>query len=242
MHLPSGMKPLVVQRHLTKTEIALDALRERISSGELAPGSRLRVEDLADDLAMSPTPIREALRLLQAAGLVDYRPHHGIVVAERTVDEIKDLFRLRSVLEPLALELAVPRLDEATLQRLERIHEQLAEAARANRGRAIARCNSDWHWTIYEASGSPLLVDIIHRLWEAFPWRTMWALPGRSDLSLRQHAAMMKAIRQGDAARAAELLREHVVSGEATLLPQLEGDGAARSATRRVAPPPASRG
>ena len=64
---------MVAPRHLTKTEIALQVLRERIGSGDLAAGKRLRVEELAGELEMSPTPVREALRLLQADGLVDYR-------------------------------------------------------------------------------------------------------------------------------------------------------------------------
>jgi DNA-binding GntR family transcriptional regulator len=213
---------MVTPRHLTKTEIALQALRERIGSGDLAPGARLRVEELANELAMSPTPVREALRLLQADGLVDYRAHYGIVVSKPSVDEIRELFRLRSVLEPLACELAVPRLDERTLAQLDRAHEQQVEAVGANRGSAIAKSNADWHWTLYEAAGSPLLSDFIRRLWQAFPWRTMWALPGRSELSLRQHTALMKAIRKGDARGAAELLREHVTSGEETMLAELD--------------------
>jgi DNA-binding GntR family transcriptional regulator len=116
----------------------------------------------------------------------------------------------------------VPRIDPAALAELERAHQDQIEAVRANRGSAIASSNSDWHWTLYEAAGSPVLGDFIRRLWQAFPWRTMWALPGRSELSLRQHTAMMKAIRNGDATRAAELLRSHVTSGEATMLAQLE--------------------
>jgi DNA-binding GntR family transcriptional regulator len=213
---------VVAPRHLTKTEIALQVLRERIGSGDLGAGTRLRVEELANDLEMSPTPVREALRLLQADGLVDYRAHYGIVVAEPSADEVHDLFRLRSVLEPLAAELAVPRLGPEALARLEREHEEQVEAVRASRGSAIAKSNADWHWTLYEAAESPLLADFIRRLWQALPWRTMWTLPGRAELSLEQHTAMMSAIRKGDASRAAELMREHVTSGEATMLDQLE--------------------
>lgn len=69
-------------RHLTKTELALELLRERIHSGELAPGQRLELEELTQLLGMSATPIREALRLLQADRLVNYHPHHGVVVTE----------------------------------------------------------------------------------------------------------------------------------------------------------------
>jgi DNA-binding GntR family transcriptional regulator len=208
-------------RHLTKTEVALQVLRARIQSGQLRPGQRLRVEELAEELEMSPTPIREALRVLQADGAIDYRAHHGIVIAEISVDEIREIYRLRTLLEALAVELAVPRLDADRLATLERLHQQGA-AAGTNGGSALAEQNSAWHWTIYDASGSPLLNDFVRRLWEAFPWRTMWALQGQPELSQRQHARIMEEIRRGNAKRAAERMRVHVGSGEKTLLAQLE--------------------
>jgi len=220
---------LATPRHLTKTEIALQVLRERIGSGDLAPGARLRVEELANDLEMSPTPVREALRLLQADGLVDYRAHYGIVVTEYSADEVRDLFRIRALLEPLAVELAVPRVGPDELGELEQIHEQQEAAVRDGSGSAMSKTNADWHWAIYEASGSQLLNEFIRRLWQAFPWRTMWAVPGRSELWLRQHTALMDAIRAGDANGAAELMRTHITSGEETLLAQLEAAEAAAS-------------
>jgi DNA-binding GntR family transcriptional regulator len=196
----------------------MQVLRDRIRAGELAPGERLRVEELARELDMSPTPIREGLRVLQADGLVNYRAHYGIVVAEITSEQIKEIYRLRTLLEPAAVELAVPQLD--------RLHDLHAAALSSNRPGAIAQLNSEWHWALYDASGSPLLNDFIHRLWETFPWRTMWALPGRIELSHRQHARVMKAIRARDAARAAEQMRLHVASGEETLLERLERERA----------------
>jgi DNA-binding GntR family transcriptional regulator len=87
---------------------------------------------------------------------------------------------------------------------------------------ATSERNRDWHWAIYEASGSSLLNDFVRRLWEAFPWRTMWALPGRAKLSHEEHVAVMEAIRRRDAALAAERMRAHVSSGRDTLLAHLQ--------------------
>jgi len=218
-------------RHLTKTEVALQVLRERIRSGELPPGHRLRVEELAGELDMSPTPVREALRVLQADGLVDYRAHHGIVVVEISSAQIREIYRLRTLLEPVTVELAVPRLTGGQIDELERLHEQHAAAVASGQPGSVGQLNSTWHWTIYGASDSPLLNDFVHRLWEAFPWRTMWAIPGRTDLSHRQHAEVMDAIRTRDAAAAAERMRAHVASGENTLLERFERERA--STTRR---------
>lgn len=215
--------------HLTKSELAVQVLRERIRSGELAPGARLRVEQLARELEMSPTPIREALRILQADRLVNYRPHYGIVVAEFSDAQIHEIYRVRALLEPFAVELAVPLLDDQQLSELERLHEQHATAVQSDQASVIGHLNSAWHWMIYEASGSPLLNSLIHGLWEASPWRTMWALPGLRELSHREHASVMEAIGLRDAARAAEAMRVHVDSGEAMLLARLEGEVAAPS-------------
>jgi len=170
---------------------------------------------------MSPTPIREALRLLQADRLVDYRAHQGIVVAELSPAVTEEVYRLRALLEPLAIELAMPRLTDEQLEELERLHEQHGAAVASGRGAPISDRNWAWHWAMYSNSGSPLLNDFIRRLWEAFPWRTMWALPGRMKLSLQEHDAIMDAVRARDAALAARRLREHVLSGQKTVLAQL---------------------
>ena len=211
----------VTPRHLTKTELALQAIRERIRSGQLRPGERLRVDELTRELGMSPTPIREALRLLQADRLVDYRPHHGIVVSELSADTTEEVYHLRAMLEPLAVELAVPRLSAPDLERIERLHERHATAHGTRKGTAGADPNRDWHWAIYDASGWQILNDLIRQLWEAFPWRTMWALAGRLDLSLEQHEAVMAAIRDRDGAEAAAAMRDHITSGRETLLAHL---------------------
>src|SRR5262249_30260525 len=161
-----------------------------------------------------PTPIREALRLLQADGLVDYRPHHGIVVTELSADATAEVYRLRALLEPLAVELAVPRLTDADAEELERLHERHARSPSSDD-------NPAWHWTICAASGASLLHDFVRRLWEAFPWRMISALPGRARVSHEERDAVMEAIRRRDAGAAAERMRAHVSSSRETLLAHL---------------------
>jgi DNA-binding GntR family transcriptional regulator len=220
--LDAATPPLAPPRHLTKTELALEQLRERIRSGELVPGQRLALEDLTQSLGMSATPIREALRLLQADHLVDYKPHHGVVVKELSPEATVEIYRIRSVLEPLAAELAVESITEERLARLERLHEALRTAVSAGRGKRIAEINAEWHWALYESAQSTYLNDFIRRLWGGFPWRTMWALPGRAEQSLREHEAMMEAIRSGDGEAAAACMRAHIVSGAETLVDGVE--------------------
>jgi DNA-binding GntR family transcriptional regulator len=217
--------------HLTKTELALRSLRERIRSGAARPGQRLRVEELTRELGMSPTPIREALRLLQADRLVDYRAHRGIVVTSVTSVEVAEIIRLRTILEPLAAELGVPAFTERKLGEMKRLHLRLAKAPASKRAVEI---NAAWHWAIYEASGSVYLNDFIRRLWDAYPWRTMWVLPGRAELSLREHSAIMEAILERDASAAAEGMRHHIQSSAETLLLDLERQMSAAAWTDNV--------
>lgn len=209
----------ILPRHQTKTEFALHVLRGKINRGELQPGQRVRVAELQGELGMSPTPIREALRLLQADGVVKYRPHQQIVVAESSPEVTNEIYRLRAVLEPLATELAVPLLTGRRLKELERLHAKLLESV--EREASIGSINASWHWAIYAASASSYLTDFIRRLWERFPWRTMWVMPDRAHLSAAEHTRVMEAIRAGDAGLAAKRLRAHVQSGRETLLAEM---------------------
>lgn len=213
----------------TKTDLAVHFVRGQILSGDLPPGKRIRPSELATELGMSPTPVREALRVLQADGLVRYRTHQEIVVAERTPEEALEVYRLRSLLEPLAVERAAERLTDVTLRMLERLHHRLEAAAGTSHPRSTGTINATWHWAIYEAADSPLLLSFVRRLWEAFPWRTMWVIPGRAETSIEEHAGIMAALRVREPGLAASLMREHIESGRDTLLERLSRERSDRA-------------
>jgi DNA-binding GntR family transcriptional regulator len=206
---------------MTKAEYAARTLRARIRSGHLAPGERLAVERLKLEFGMSPTPIREALRVLQTDGLVEYRPHHGIFVAALSADDVEEIFRLRAALESMAVERAVRHIDPATLAALDEIHARLVEASGRDAPDEVAELNSRWHWTLYGAARSPRLEDYVERLWEAFPWRVFSAIPGATADTVAEHSAIQEAVREGKGRQAAKLLSAHIVRGRQTLLDRL---------------------
>src|SRR5262245_539016 len=115
-------------RHRTMAEAALDELREAIVLGELVPGTPLRLEDLAASLGMSISPIREAVRQLEALGLAEHVPHHGAKVVALDVVELRDLFEVRLALETMAVRRAAERFEDADG---ERAAELLAECVDA---------------------------------------------------------------------------------------------------------------
>src|SRR5436190_8879449 len=114
-------------RHRTMAEAALDELRESIVLGELVPGTPLRLEDLAASLGMSISPIREAVRQLEALGLAEHVPHHGAKVVALDVEELRDLFQVRLALETMAVRRAAPRFAADDRERAVELLEQCGE-------------------------------------------------------------------------------------------------------------------
>ncbi|AEA26339.1 GntR family transcriptional regulator [Pseudonocardia benzenivorans] len=210
-----------IPTHRTKSELALRVLRERIRSGQLEVGYRLQVDELAAELGMSPTPIREALRLLQADRLVHYEPHRGVVVARHSPERLSDVYAMRMALEPLATRLAIERMTDDQRGELQTIHESFLAAGRAGRGKRMAQLNSAWHLAIYEAAGSDMLRDFTARLWDVFPWRTNWAVEQRSPDSMREHSEVMAAVLAGDAQAGADAMLAHIQAGSASEQPEL---------------------
>jgi DNA-binding GntR family transcriptional regulator len=204
------------ERYLTKTERATQALRDAILRGTITAGAQLTVGELAQQLGMSPTPVREAIRILQAEGLLTQTPHHTITAIAFTEHDIVDIFDLRAVLEALAVRLATPNLTEADFARLNAIHEQMRAAQLASDHPAVHQINAEWHITIYRASRNPFLVETIENLWRKFLWESLWTVPTHTDTSLEQHAAIMAAMRARRADAAADLMAQHMAHGKET--------------------------
>src|SRR4051812_31044614 len=148
-------------------EAALEQLREAIIMGELTPGTPLRLEDLAGRLGMSISPIREAVRQLEALGLAEHVPHLGAKVMELDVEELRELFSIRLALEGMAVRRAAELFtdtDGATA------HASLAayDEARA-RGdlRTAVSAHRAFHFSVYEAARSPWLLRLIRPAWDS---------------------------------------------------------------------------
>ena len=203
------MKTLRTQ-HRTKSELALDAVRQGILVGGIQPGARLTIVELSELLEMSSTPIREAIRVLEADGLVVYEPHRGVWVRTLTAAEAEELALLRAPMEGLATRLAVPNLDADDIARLEELQREMIDAARATDDAAMTNANAEWHRHIYAAAGTTFVFRHIMRLWIPYPWTRLWD-SGRREASLLQHVEIMAAIRFGNAERAGELMHDHIL-------------------------------
>jgi DNA-binding GntR family transcriptional regulator len=148
-------------------EAALERLREAIIMGELTPGTPLRLEDLARSLGMSISPIREAVRHLEALGLAEHVPHHGAKVMGIDVEELRHLFSIRLALETMAVKRAAELF---TAEDEEQARAHLAafdEARRSTDVRGAVRAHTGFHFALYEAARSPWLLRLIRPAWDS---------------------------------------------------------------------------
>jgi DNA-binding GntR family transcriptional regulator len=200
-------------RHRTMAEAALERLREAIILGELTPGTPLRLEDLARSLGMSISPIREAVRQLEALGLAEHVPHHGAKVTGLDVEELRELFSVRLALETLALRRAAELFDPVH-EEAARGHLAAFDAARA-RGdaRAAVRAHTGFHFALYTASRSGWLLRLIRPAWDSCERYRPVLLGSQGELQKRHEeldAELLAACVNHDPDRAAAALRAHL--------------------------------
>jgi len=148
-------------------EAALERLREAIIMGELTPGTPLRLEDLGRSLGMSISPIREAVRQLEALGLAEHVPHHGAKVMGLDVEELRELFSIRLALETLAVRRAAELFTDADGQKARASLAELDTARHGGDVRGAVRAHTAFHFTLYEAARSAWLLRSIRPAWDS---------------------------------------------------------------------------
>jgi DNA-binding GntR family transcriptional regulator len=185
-------------------------MRHAIMIGDVRPGARLSIAELSELFGMSSTPIREAIRVLEADGLVVSEPHRGVWVRTLTAAEAQELALVRAPMEGLATRLAVPNLEPRAIARLEELQAEMIKAVATADDMTMTRANSEWHQHIYEASGTTFLFRQIMRLWIPYPWTRIWD-SGRREAALRQHEEILAAIRFNNAERAGQLMHDHIL-------------------------------
>ncbi|TCO65844.1 GntR family transcriptional regulator [Actinocrispum wychmicini] len=201
----------MTKRPPTAQEFVLDELRRLILTGEMAAGSPIRQDALAERLGVSRVPLREALRTLEGEGQVTYRPHHGYQVADLSLDDLLEVYRIRELLETEATVRAVPRLTDTDIDRLLQAKADIEKAAQAGDIVAMAAANRQFHFIVLEAAGMPRLTRLVRVLWDATDaYRALYySVPEHRDRVHHEHNAIIEAIRAKDTAKVAHLWDEH---------------------------------
>ena len=201
-------------------EQAYDALLHEIRAGTFRPGDRLREEEVAARLTLSRTPVREALRRLESDGIVEHRPRVGAVIRSLAHTEIVELYEMRIVLERTAAEMAAKHGAEAEFDALDAMNDQIE----VNRDKPAlgAAINQDFHKGLYLAGRNRFLLEASRALNNALLLLgpTTYTDPDRIDVVVRQHRAIITALRNGDAEAAGVAAEAHL---QTSLLHRLKG-------------------
>jgi DNA-binding GntR family transcriptional regulator len=217
------LSPIKLDSYKPLREVVSETVREAIVNGTLKPGERLMEIQLAEELGVSRTPIREAIRKLELEGFLIMVPRRGTYVADISLKDINEVFEIRTALEVLAAGLAAERITGEELEQLERLLVQIGEYIDAGDTDRIVEADGLFHDILYKASRNDRLVGIINNLREQLTrFRSIsMSYPGRIKNTLEEHRRLVEAIAQSEPEQAQQAARDHMENAEQTLLNDL---------------------
>jgi DNA-binding GntR family transcriptional regulator len=198
---------------LSSTEGVVAAIRARIIRGIFLPGQRLTEGELATDLGVSRTSIREAVRVLESHGLIRIQPYFGTFVAELSPKEADDLLEVQGSLEPLAAGLAAQRRTNAHVRELWAIVEEGQRAAAEGRTDDASDLHGRFHATLAAASDNASLATLVTQLRDKIDWVYSTQVRRPAGDSWDEHALMVEAIERSGPDGAVEAARKHIEQG-----------------------------
>ena len=213
---------LTAEKELThkplKEEI-FDALHRQIIAGKYSPGDWLRQEDIASQMGVSMTPVREALDLLVAAGLAERVPYRGVRVREMSTQDIVEAYGLRLILEALTAREAARHITPEQISGLEKIMDEMKKHVKLHEMSQERQLSREFHSLIAEASGNNLLIKLYAVVTNAFPdWLLYEAVFRKPELlassvaqTYEDHTAIVDALIKGDADKATQSSIEHIM-------------------------------
>ncbi|MDB5574102.1 MAG: gntR [Tardiphaga sp.] len=198
--------------HKTVAAAVADALRQRILSGDFAPGAQLRQDALAIEFGISRIPVREALLQLEASGLVKIVPHRGAVVSGLTLEEIEDIFQLRVQLEPTLLILSANHFTKSDYDELHALKDEYSLALQSGVVQKWGELNQRFHLGLLRHAGRPRSMGIIAGLLQDCdrPTRLQLSVSGDVARADAEHTKILQLCEAGEIVSAANLLRSHI--------------------------------
>ncbi len=214
------MVPVKLDTYKPLREVVFDTLREAIINGTLRPGERLMEIQLAEELGVSRTPVREAIRKLELEGFVVMVPRKGAYVAGISLKDIADVFEVRAALEALAAGLAAERVTGDELEELERILVRKAKIIEDENLSLFVESDTKFHDALYRMSRNQRLIQILSNLQDEIQRfrAASLAYPGRMSEALEEHRKIVEAVAERNIAQAQKLAQEHIENAENSLL------------------------
>lgn len=204
----------------TKEEQVADYLRERIISGVYPRGSRLKQAEIADELRLSITPVREALKLLAAEGYISGDSYRGARVVPFDASASGEILNLRLLLEAQLVRGAVENVTAQDISDLKALGDEFAQAF-SSCDRAKARgVNYRFHRRLYDIAKMPQTLHFVQILWARYPFDLINAVEDRSTEAVKEHDEILRTLTSGDPSAAMLAMRKHIESGWSTLKAQ----------------------
>lgn len=202
-------------------DVVFENLREAIVEGRLQPGQRLMEVQLAEQLGVSRTPVREAIRKLELEGLVIMLPRKGAYVANMSLKDMIDVLEIRATLEGLAASLAAERISDEDLNKLRKISEEFKESLlNKSNLEEILKKDVEFHECIFNAAKNSKLTQLINSLWEqVYRFRVTYVSNYDTSVSLiEEHAQILDALVKGDSELAKKYAIDHIEKAEAFII------------------------
>lgn len=216
----------LLPNYQTKTIIIFNILKEKMLSGELKPGERLIIRKLSFSLAVSETPIREALKMLEAEGLLSLTPHVGFIVTELKLKELEDILVIRFNLEFLATEIAVGNISNEDIKRLADKTKEMNICIKKNDIHNYGHLNREFHQIIYKASNNQSLFKLIIDLWDKSErLRSVFLLePDMIEQSYNEHIQLIDILKKKDKNLAVTIMKKQKKRAFSVLLKYFKKD------------------
>lgn len=187
-----------------------DELEARIIDRTYPPGFHLVEDEVAEDLGVSRTPVREAFKALQRAGWLETRPHLGAYVRLITFEEVRDVFEVREWLEERVARVAAERISPQEIQSLRKIIARAMKVIAKKGGkRPLASLNAEFHDGLAAACGNALLVEMVHNIVRQVHRHFSAVAEQRGEDAWHEHESILDAVERGDADEAARLIVDH---------------------------------
>jgi len=204
--------PVILDGYKPLREIVFESMREAILSGVLEPGERLMEIQLAEEMGVSRTPVREAINKLVLERLVTHVPRKGVVVSGFTKADIVEILVIRTSLEALICSIAAKKIKPRELKRLELLAKQISDEHGKGNLKKSNQLNDKFHEIIYKTAESPRIYDFLNTLHEYITKfiQVAYSKPGRSEEVWVEHNAIIEALRQHDSSAAEAAAKSHV--------------------------------
>lgn len=197
----------------TKEQQVAEILREKIFSGVFMRGQKLKQAEIAKMLETSITPVRAALKLLEAQGYVRVAAHRGAVVAPFQISEVNELYNLRLDLEPKLTLAAAKNANAADIRMLSSLNDDLRRAAQRECRELVRSSNFRFHFRLYELANMPQTLEFVRILWAKYPFDLLGSVPRVPEYAHSEHARIIEALERHDARVAMRAMQSHIELG-----------------------------